>query len=561
MSPAGEHRLTPADIAAVISDGIHTAIQSGHISAQVPEEIRVERPRHRGHGDYSTNVALQLARSAGLSARAVAETLAPLVSAAAGVAKAEVAGPGFLNITLEAAAIGALARDIVLAGDTYGRTDRLGGLRLNLEFVSANPTGPVHIGGARWAVVGDVLARLLEAAGADVSREYYFNDAGGQIDRFVRSLLAAAHGAPGPEDGYGGDYIEDIAAAVLRRRPDALGLSETEASAVFREVGTELMFDEIKTSLAAFGTRFDTYFNEKDLHDRGDLDAAVSRLRDGGHVFEEEGALWLRTTDFGDDKDRVLVKSDGSWTYFTADCAYYLNKRSRGFERVVIMLGADHAGYVGRMRAMAACFGDDPDRHLEILIGQLVNLVKDGTPVRMSKRAGTVLTLDDLTGAVGVDAARYALARASVDSMIDLDIDLLTRQSNDNPVYYVQYAHTRLCAVLRKAAEAGIGKGAREDFDPALLSHGREVDLLATLAEFPQVVATAATLREPHRVAHYLEALAGTYHRFYDACRVLPRAGEVPDDRTRARLWLTDASRLVLRNGLRLLGVSAPERM
>ncbi|MGW2419536.1 arginine--tRNA ligase [Streptomyces sp. NPDC001709] len=553
--------MTPADLAAVISDGIHTAIQSGRISAEVPEEIRVERPRHRDHGDYSTNVALQLAKSAGLPARAVAEALAPLVSAAAGVAKAEVAGPGFLNITLERAAIGVLARDIVLAGQAYGRTDRLGGLRLNLEFVSANPTGPVHIGGARWAVVGDVLARLLEAAGADVSREYYFNDAGVQIDRFVRSLLAAAHGSPVPEDGYSGGYIEEIAAAVLHRRPGALDLPDTERYAVFRAVGTELMFDEIKSSLAAFGTRFDTYFNEKLLHDQGDLDAAVTRLRNGGHVFEDEGALWLRTTDFGDDKDRVLVKSDGSWTYFTADCAYYLNKRSRGFERVVIMLGADHAGYVGRMRAMAACFGDDPDRNLEILIGQLVNLVKDGKPVRMSKRAGTVLTLEDLTEAVGVDAARYALARASVDAMIDLDIDLLTRQSNDNPVYYVQYAHTRPCSVLRRAKEAGIDKGAPEDFDPALLSHERESDLLGVLAEFPQVVATAATLREPHRVAYYLEALAGTYHRFYDACRVLPRADEAPDARTRARLWLTEASRLVLRNGLSLLGVSAPERM
>ncbi|MFI6358819.1 arginine--tRNA ligase [Streptomyces sp. NPDC050743] len=553
--------MTPADLAAVVTDGIHTAIQSGRISAEAPEEIRVERPRHRGHGDYSTNVALQLAKSAGMPARAVAEVLAPLVSAATGVAKAEVAGPGFLNITLETAAIGALARDIVLAGDAYGRTDRLGGLRLNLEFVSANPTGPVHIGGARWAVVGDVLARLLEAAGAGVSREYYFNDAGVQIDRFVRSLLAAAQGLPVPEDGYSGAYIQEIADAVLRHHPGALDLPESESSAVFRAVGTELMFDEIKTSLAAFGTRFDTYFNEKDLHDRGDLDAAVTRLRDGGHVYESDGALWLRTTDFGDDKDRVLVKSDGSWTYFTADCAYYLNKRSRGFERVVIMLGADHAGYVGRMRAMAACFGDDPDRHLEILIGQLVNLVKDGRPVRMSKRAGTVLTLDDLTEAVGVDAARYALARASVDAMIDLDIDLLTRQSNDNPVYYVQYAHTRPCAVLRKAREAGIDKGAPEEFDPALLTHGREADLLGMLAEFPQVVTTAATLREPHRVAHYLEALAGAYHRFYDACRVLPRAGETPDDRTRARLWLTEAARLVLRNGLRMLGVSAPERM
>ncbi|WP_432076783.1 arginine--tRNA ligase [Streptomyces wuyuanensis] len=553
--------MTPADLAAVISDGVHKAIQSGRISGEAPREIRVDRPRHRGHGDYSTNVAMRLARSAGLPARAVAEVLAPLVSAADGVAKAEVAGPGFLNITLESAAIGALARDIVLAGDAYGRTERLGGLRLNLEFVSANPTGPVHIGGARWAVVGDVLARLLEATGADVSREYYFNDAGVQIDRFARSLLAAARGTPAPEDGYSGAYIEEIAAAVLRREPRAAELPEAEALTVFRAEGTALMFDEIKTSLVAFGTRFDVYFNEKDLHDRGDLDAALARLREGGHVFGHDGAVWLRTTDFGDDKDRVLVKGDGSWTYFTADCAYYLNKRSRGFERVVIMLGADHAGYVGRMRAMAACFGDDPDTHLEILIGQLVNLVKDGEPVRMSKRAGTVLTMDDLVEAVGVDAARYALARAGVDATIDLDIDVLTRQSNDNPVYYVQYAHTRLCAVQRRAETAGIGKGAPQDFDPSLLSHAREVDLLGVLAEFPQVVAAAAALREPHRVAYYLEQLAGTYHRFYDACRVLPRDGEDPGDRTRARLWLTDACRVVLGNGLRLLGVTAPDRM
>ncbi|MEN2424144.1 arginine--tRNA ligase [Streptomyces rimosus] len=556
--------MTPADLAAVISDGVHTAIRSGRLSAEVPvpEEIRVERPRHRDHGDYSTNVALRLAPAAGLSARAVAEVLAPLVSAADGIAKAEVAGPGFLNITLESGVLGALARDIVLAGDAYGRTDRLGGVRLNLEFVSANPTGPVHIGGARWAVVGDVLARLLEAAGADVAREYYFNDAGVQIDRFARSLLAAAQGSPVPRDGYGGAYIEEIAAAVVRRRPGVLQLSDSAAAlAVFRAEGTALMLDEIKASLAAFGTRFDVFFNEKDLHDRGDLDAAVARLREGGHVFEEAGALWLRTTEFGDDKDRVLVKSDGSWTYFTADCAYYLNKRSRSFDRVVIMLGADHAGYVGRMRAMAACFGDDPDTHLEILIGQLVNLVRDGEPVRMSKRAGTVVTLDDLVEAVGVDAARYALARASVDAVIDLDIDLLTRQSNDNPVHYVQYAHTRLCAVQRKAREAGIDMGVPQDFDPSLLTHPREAALLGVLAEFPQVVAGAATLREPHRVAHYLEALAATYHRFYDACRVLPRTGEDADDRTRARLWLTEAGRVVLRNGLRLLGVSAPERM
>ncbi|MFD5074813.1 arginine--tRNA ligase [Streptomyces sp. NPDC058371] len=553
--------MNPADLTALISDSVRDAVASGRIVAEVPAGIRVERPRVRSHGDYATNVALVLARSAGLPAREVAELLVPMVRAAAGIRKVEVAGPGFLNITLDSAAKGRLARDIVVADTAYGRTRQFDGLRLNLEFVSANPTGPVHIGGARWAVVGDALARLLDAAGAQVTREYYFNDAGVQIDRFARSLLAAATDTPVPEDGYSGAYIQDITAAVLKRHPEVLELPESDALGLLRTAGTALMFDEIKGALAEFGTHFDVFFNEKDLHDNGDLDTAVARLREGGHVFEAEGAVWLRTTDFGDDKDRVLVKSDGTWTYFTADCAYYLNKRSRGFERVVIMLGADHAGYVGRMKAMAACFGDDPDTTLEILIGQLVNLVKDGRPVRMSKRAGTVVTLDDLVEAVGVDAARYALARASVDSMIDLDIDLLTKQSNENPVFYVQYAHARLCAVQRKAEATGASRGGPEDFEPSLLEHEREADLLSTLGEFPEVVATAAALREPHRVAHYLEQLAGTYHRFYDSCRVLPRDGEGPDDLTRARLWLTDASRVVLRNGLRLLGVGAPERM
>ncbi|MFD7713277.1 arginine--tRNA ligase [Streptomyces sp. NPDC059785] len=553
--------MTPADLALVISDSVREAVDAGKLRVRVPASARIERPRQRRHGDYSSNVALLLAKQAGMTGRGVAEILAPLVGAAPGVAKAEVAGPGFLNITLDGAAKGSLARDIVLAGAAYGRSDHLAGLRLDLEFVSANPTGPVHIGGARWAVVGDALARLLDAAGADVTREYYFNDAGVQIDRFARSLLAAATGAPVPDDGYRGGYIDEIAAEVGRRHPELPGLPETEALGIFKAEGTSLMFDEIKASLAAFGTHFDVFFNEKDLHDRGALATALARLREGGHVYEADGAVWLRTTDFGDDKDRVLVKGDGTWTYFTADCAYYLDKRSRGFERVVIMLGADHAGYVGRMRAMAACFGDDPDTHLEILLGQLVNLVRDGRPVRMSKRAGTVLTLDDLVEAVGVDAARYALARASVDAMIDLDVGLLTRRSNDNPVFYVQYAHARLCAVQRKARETGVSTGGPEEFEPALLTHEREADLLGALGEFPEVVATAAALREPHRVAHYLEQLAGTYHRFYDACRVLPRDGEEAGDLTRARLWLTDASRVVLRNGLHLLGVSAPERM
>ncbi|HEX6869849.1 MAG TPA: arginine--tRNA ligase, partial [Micromonosporaceae bacterium] len=489
----------------------------------------------------------------------VAEVLATRLRAVAGIASVDVAGPGFLNVRLDESALAQVALAAVAAGPAFGRNDAAAGQAINLEFVSANPTGPVHIGGVRWAAVGDAMARLLRADGAEVITEYYFNDAGAQIDRFARSLLAAARGDSAPEDGYGGDYIAEIAATVVQRRPDVLDVPGLDALAVFRVEGVALMFAEIKRSLAEFGVHFDVYFNEKDLHERGELDAALARLREQGHVYEDNGATWLRTTDFGDDKDRVLRKSDGDWTYFAGDCAYYLDKRERGFDRVVIMLGADHHGYLGRMKAMAACFGDDPARTLEILIGQMVNLVRDGQPVRMSKRAGTVVTLEDLVDAIGVDAARYALARYSVDSSIDIDLELWTRASPDNPVFYVQYAHARIAALLRNAAELGVVR--RDDFEPALLVHERESDLLKALGEFPAVVSTAAELREPHRVARYLEELAGVYHKFYDACRVLPRTGETPTELTNARLWLVEASRVVLANGLALLGVSAPERM
>ncbi|HEX7744014.1 MAG TPA: arginine--tRNA ligase, partial [Micromonosporaceae bacterium] len=497
----------------------------------------------------------------GLPPRELAAALAEQLARTPGIKSVEIAGPGFLNVRLEAAAAGQLARVIVEAGSEYGRSDRLAGQKINLEFVSANPTGPVHIGGVRWAAVGDALSRLLRATGAEVGTEYYFNDAGSQIDRFARSLLAAAKGEPTPEDGYGGAYIAEIADEVVARRPDVLDRDEAAAQEVFRVEGVALMFDEIRSALAQFGVQFDTYFNEKDLHDRGELDLALARLREQGHVYETEGATWLRTTDFGDDKDRVLRKSNGEWTYFAADCAYYLDKRERGYDRIVIMLGADHHGYVGRMRAMAACFGDDPDHHLEILIGQLVNLVREGQPVRMSKRAGTVVTLEDLVEAIGIDAARYALARYSADSPIDIDVELWTRAKNDNPVYYVQYVAARTASVARNAVEVGLARGSGADFRPELLDHEKENELLKALGEFPAIVGAAAELREPHRVARYLEDLAAAYHRFYDNCRILPRGDEEATDRHRARLWLNDATRTVIANGLTLLGVSAPERM
>ncbi|MEU6021676.1 arginine--tRNA ligase [Micromonospora sp. NPDC048871] len=554
--------MTPAELAEAVLAAAHALFADrGLDRAALPEQTTVERPRNPEHGDYASTLALQLSKKVGVPPRDLAAGLAAQLASTPGIKSVEIAGPGFLNIRLDAAAAGQLARTIVTAGQEYGRGDTLAGLKINLEFVSANPTGPVHIGGVRWAAVGDALSRLLRATGAQVGTEYYFNDAGAQIDRFARSLLAAAKGEPAPEDGYGGAYIAEIADEVTARRPEVLSLDEAAAQEVFRVEGVELMFTEIKSSLRDFGVEFDTYFNEKDLHDRGELEHALTRLREQGHIFEADGATWLRTTDFGDDKDRVLRKSNGEWTYFAADCAYYLDKRERGFDRVVIMLGADHHGYIGRMKAMAACFGDDPAQNLEILIGQLVNLVREGAPVRMSKRAGTVITLEDLVEAIGVDASRYALARYSSDSPIDIDIELWTRATRDNPVYYVQYVAARTASVGRNAAEVGLTRGEADAFRPELLDHDKENELLKALAEFPTVVAAAAELREPHRVARYLEDLAGAYHRFYDNCRILPRGDEEVTDLHRARLWLNDATRVVIANGLRLLGVSAPERM
>jgi arginyl-tRNA synthetase len=553
--------VTPEQLSDVVRSAVAAVVERGALTVDVPADVVIERPKNPEHGDYATNMALRLAKGAGRPPREVAELLATELRAVDGVAGVDVAGPGFLNITLAKDALGQLAVRAVTAGEAYGRTDTLAGQRLNLEFVSANPTGPVHIGGTRWAAVGDALGRLLTASGAKVTREYYFNDAGSQIDRFARSLQAAAQGREVPEDGYAGAYIADIAARVVAAEPGLLDRPDDEQLAVFRARGVELMWEEIRGSLAEFGVVFDVYFSERTLHETGALDKAINRLREQGHVYESEGAVWLRTTDFGDDKDRVLVKSDGERTYFAADCAYYLDKRERGFDKVVIMLGADHTGYVGRYKALVAAMGDDPDTNLEILIGQLVNLVRNGEPVRMSKRAGTVVNLEDLVEAIGADAARYALARASVDQQIDLDLDAWTRQTNDNPVFYVQYAHARIASLLRGAQDLGLHLGEAADVDTALLEHPREGDLLRAIGEFPRVVASAAELRAPHRVARYLEELAGTYHRFYDSCRVLPRGDEEATPLTTARLWLCAATATVLRNGLAVLGVSAPERM
>ncbi|MEV7925716.1 MULTISPECIES: arginine--tRNA ligase [unclassified Kitasatospora] len=553
--------MTPAELSQAVQAAVSAAVEAGELTVAVPEHVTVERPKNRDHGDYAINVALQLAKAAGRPPRAVAELLADRLRGITGVAKVDIAGPGFLNITMDAATQGALARTIVETGEAYGRNEALKGLKINLEFVSANPTGPIHIGGVRWAAVGDSLARVLRASGADVTTEYYLNDAGVQISKFAGSLKAAANGQPVPADGYVGEYIGDIAKAITDGVPGVLDLPDAEQLEAFRTEGLKLMVAEIQRSMQEFGTHFDVWFSEKTLHESGAVEKAMDRLREQGHVFEQDGAVFLRTTDFGDDKDRVLVKADGETTYFAADAAYYLSKRDRGAEVSVYMLGADHHGYVNRLKAIVACAGDDMNRNIEVKIGQFVKMLRDGEEVRMSKRAGNIITIDDVIEWIGVDAARYTLTRSPTDSTITLDINVLTSQSNENPVYYVQYAHTRMCGVARKAAQLGVDKGAAEDFKPELLATVWENDILGALGEFPRILATAGELREPHRVARYLEDLAGKYHRLYENCMFLPKGDEELTDTHRARLWLVEATRTVMANGLTLLGVTAPERM
>ena len=524
------------------------------------DDLKLERPRNREHGDWASNIAMRFAKRVGTNPRELAAEIAAALVEHNAVKSVDVAGPGFINITLDEASAGELARQIVAAGDSYGNSEGLADHNINLEFVSANPTGPIHLGGARWAAVGDSLARILIAAGAKVTREYYFNDHGAQIDRFAKSLLAAHHGEPAPEDGYGGAYIAEIAAEVAQHHGDELAAAadrDTEQE-VFRKHGVELMFGEIKQKLHEFRVDFDVFFHEDSVHEDGSVTRAIEKLRQLGNIYDQDDAIWLRSTDFGDDKDRVVVRSNGEPTYFAGDIGYYLNKRDRGFDECIYMLGADHHGYVGRMMAMAEAFGDTPNVNMQILIGQMVNLVRDGEPVRMSKRAGTIVTLDDLVEAVGVDAARYSLVRSSTNSSIDIDLDLLVSRSNDNPVYYVQYAHARTCAVARNAAEADVDDA---NFDPATLTHASENELLGQLREFPRVVAFAAQEREPHRVSRYLEDLAAAYNRWYDNCRVIPQGEAEIEPVHSTRFALNQAASQVLRNGLRMLGVEAPERM
>ena len=550
--------MTPADLATLIKETAVEVLTSRELDTSVlPEQVVVERPRNPEHGDYATNIALQVAKKVGQNPRDLATWLAEALAADDAIDSAEIAGPGFLNIRLAAAAQGEIVAKILAQGETFGNSDHLSHLDVNLEFVSANPTGPIHLGGTRWAAVGDSLGRVLEASGAKVTREYYFNDHGRQIDRFALSLLAAAKGEPTPEDGYGGEYIKEIAEAIVEKHPEALALEPAATQELFRAEGVEMMFEHIKSSLHEFGTDFDVYYHENSLFESGAVDKAVQVLKDNGNLYENEGAWWLRSTEFGDDKDRVVIKSDGDAAYIAGYIAYVADNFSRGHNLNIYMLGADHHGYIARLKAAAAALGYKPEG-VEVLIGQMVNLLRDGKAVRMSKRAGTVVTLDDLVEAIGIDAARYSLIRSSVDSSLDIDLGLWESQSSDNPVYYVQYGHARLCSIARKAETLDVTE---EGADLSLLTHDREGDLIRTLGEFPAVVKAAADLREPHRIARYAEELAGTFHRFYDSCHILPKADEDTAPIHSARLALAAATRQTLANALHLVGVSAPEKM
>ena len=552
--------MTPEELSKTIKKSLESLISAKKIAVSDIPEIKIERPKNKDHGDYASNIALMVAKPAGVNPREVAQLLVDELSKNQAFKKVEIAGPGFLNFTLESASLGEVVRTIIKEVNKYGHTNTLQGQNINVEFISANPTGPLHLGHTRWAAVGDALARVLVASGAKVAREFYINDRGTQIDKFGISICAAANNEAIPEDGYHGAYIKDLATEIVKDKPEILKLSKDKQVIEFREEGYKKQLKQQQSVLDDFRTHFDVWYSERSLHSSGAVEKGLAVLKKHGHVFELEGATWLKTTDFGDDKDRVLIKADGEYTYFASDTAYYVDKRSRGFDVNIYLLGADHHGYVNRLRAVSACAGDDPDKNVEVLIGQLVKMLKNGQEVRLSKRAGNIITLEDLVDEVGVDAARYTLTRYPVETSLTLDIDLLTSHTNDNPVFYVQYAHARISAVLRAAVEKGID-WQKNTFNPAVLITAQEAELLGALSEFPRIVAASASLREPHRVARYLEELATAYHSFYSACRVLPMDGELVTDVTNARLLLCAATRQVVRNGLDLLGVSAPEKM
>ena len=552
-------------VTAVILKALEIAKNEGLLPCDVPSQLILDRPKNRDHGDYATSIALALAKAANMQPGVIAKVIVKTLTdnkllTTAGISKVDIAGAGFINITLESASQGVVVTEILTAGKKFGTSNILAGKKINLEFVSANPTGPLHLGHTRWAAVGDSLGRVLTAAGAQVSREFYVNDRGNQMDLFGASLRAAALGKARPEDGYHGEYIEDLAKEIVKSNSQITQLAESESISAFTQAGYKLQLEQQRKVLDNFGTHFDTWFSERSLYEDNFFNHSLDKLKKEGHVFEQEGAIWLRTTDFGDDKDRVMIKSDGTFAYFASDSAYYVSKRERGFNLCIYMLGADHHGYVGRIKALAACAGDDPEKDVEVLIGQMVKIIEDGAELKLSKRAGTIITLEELVEKVGTDAARYTLIRFPTDTPMVMDVDLLRKNTNENPVYYVQYAHARICAVLRNAKELGINYGLKF-YAPELLNHERERELVGLLAQYPKVLLSAAQLRQPHRVARYIEELASQYHRFYNDCRVLPLGDEKVSDLNSARATLSQATAQVISNGLDLLGVNAPEKM
>ena len=547
------------ELRAWFRSGLEAAASELGLDGELPEP-EVMEPRQKEHGDFATNVALAVASGIAASPRTVAEAIVAALPPATFVRKVEIAGPGFINVFLTEGWLHDVLRRIAAEGTSYGVAPRTQ-QRVQVEFVSANPTGPLHVGHARNAVLGDTIARLLDAAGWTVEREYYYNDAGGQMDRFGASVDASylTHlGRPTevPEDGYHGAYIDDLGRGLAEREPSWAALPDEERLAVVRAAAAERVLGWIDETLARFNVRFDSYVSEAALERKGEIAQAIERLRAAGLAYEAEGAVWFRSTEFGDDKDRVLIRSDGRHTYFGADCAYVIDKFARGFDHLIYVWGADHHGDIARVRGAAQGLGFDPNA-VEIVIYQWVSFLRGGEPVPMSKRAGTFVSLDELIDEVGTDAARFHLLLFGNDHTMRFDIEAVKRRSMDNPVYYVQYGHARIESILRTARDAGVTLRPIDEVDVSILVEPAEIELLKALADVPALIAKAATLRAPHRVAHASQDLAARFHRFYTECRV------VSDDaaRTQARLWLCRASGAVLANLLGILGVSAPERM
>ncbi len=529
-------------------------------SGNIPD-IQIEIPGNPEHGDFATNIAMVMARAEKKAPRQIAESLVASLGQSPLLEKIEIAGPGFINFTLAAVCWYEVLDDIMARGRNYG-TSRVGqGQKVQVEFVSANPTGPLHIGHGRGAAVGDAVASILQAAGFDVQREYYVNDAGNQVATLGRSIwlrLRELHGeqVDFPEDGYQGEYIRELAASMRDESPELARLEETQAIKKCSAYGVSKILDWIAADLKAFGITFDNWFSEQSLYDRNMVEIELAKLAGKGLSYEQDDAVWLRTTCFGDDKDRVLIKSDGSPTYFASDVAYHMEKFDRGFDRVIDVWGADHHGYVPRMKAVVAGLGHPPE-DLEVLLIQMVNLLRDGQPFTMGKRSGNFVTLHEVVDEVGKDACRFFFLMRRSDSQLDFDLELAKRQSNDNPVYYVQYAHARVCSINRTAQEQGVDLPACGTADLACLTLAEELALAKHLARYPETVVGAAQSCEPHRIVYYLQELAAQFHSYYNSQRVLVEDAKVAG----ARLYLVNGVRIVLTNALNLLGVDAPERM